>query len=73
MRGNAHMNVRLRTNATLLLGELPPDERVTACQQAGGALVGLLRNFLYRHDQQVLPVLEASIEPSVPNATGWPQ
>ena len=43
------------------LGEIPAGERVTECQQAGGALVGLLRNVLFRHDQQVFPLVEASL------------
>jgi hypothetical protein len=34
-------------------------EPATACQQAGGALVGALRDHLFRQDQQVLPVLDA--------------
>jgi len=42
-----------------LLGEHPPGEPVADCQQAAGALIGLLRNVLFHHDQQVLPVLEA--------------
>jgi hypothetical protein len=41
------------------LGEVPGNERVTECQQAGGALIGLLRDVLFRHDQQVLPLLDA--------------
>jgi hypothetical protein len=40
------------------LGELPPDERVTECQQAGGMLIGLLRSVLFRNDQQIFPLLE---------------
>jgi hypothetical protein len=40
-------------------GEAPGNERVTECQQAAGALVGLLREVLFRHDQQVLPLLDA--------------
>jgi hypothetical protein len=43
------------------LGELSPDERVTDCQQAGGSLIGLLRNVLYRNDQQVLPLLDSML------------
>jgi hypothetical protein len=34
-------------------------ERVVECQQAAGALIGQLRNVLFRHDQQVLPILES--------------
>jgi hypothetical protein len=41
------------------LGEVPPHPRVAEIQQAAGALIGLLRGLLFRHDQQVLPVLEA--------------
>lgn len=41
------------------LGELPPDERVSECQQAGGTLIGLLRNVLFRNDQQILPLLDS--------------
>jgi hypothetical protein len=44
------------------LGESP--EHVTACQQAGGALIDLLRHVLFRHDQQVLPVLETLVQPN---------
>jgi hypothetical protein len=40
------------------LGEVPADERVTDCQQAGGRLLGLLRNVLFRHDQHILPLLD---------------
>ncbi len=43
------------------LGEAQDGERVTECQQAGGALIGHLRGLLFRHDQQVLPILEASL------------
>jgi hypothetical protein len=41
------------------LGEVPGNERVTDCQQAAGALLGLLRDVLFRHDQQVLPLLDS--------------
>jgi hypothetical protein len=41
------------------LGELPPDERLSDCQRVGGSLIGLLRDHLFRQDQQVLPILEA--------------
>jgi hypothetical protein len=41
------------------LGEVPGDERVSDCRRAAGALVGLLRDVLFRHDQQVLPLLDA--------------
>lgn len=39
------------------LGE-SPDERVAQCQQAAGALIGVLRNMLFHQDQTVLPLLE---------------
>ncbi len=41
------------------LGEQVEPGPVSDCQQAAGALIGLLRTVLFRHDQQVLPVLEA--------------
>jgi hypothetical protein len=41
------------------LGESPAADRVAECQQAGGALLGRVRDLLFRHDQQVLPMLEA--------------
>ena len=41
------------------LGEPPGDSPAAACQQAAGALLGSLRDVLFRHDQQVLPLLEA--------------
>jgi hypothetical protein len=40
------------------LGEGPTPEHVTECQQAGGALIGMLREVLFRSDQQVLPLLD---------------
>lgn len=42
------------------LGEqdAPPRERVTACQQAAGRLIGQLRLTLFRFDQQIYPLLE---------------
>jgi hypothetical protein len=40
------------------LGELPPDERVTDCQQAGGTLIGVLRGVLFRNDQHIFPLLD---------------
>jgi hypothetical protein len=43
------------------LGDSPPAERVSECRQAAGVLVGALRTFLYRQDQQVLPLLEAAL------------
>jgi hypothetical protein len=42
------------------LGELPPEGRVSDCQQAGGSLVGLLRDYLFRIDQQVFPQVDSS-------------
>jgi hypothetical protein len=44
------------------LAEAPPCEPVTECQQAAGALIGALRSFLFRQDQQVLPFLEHRIQ-----------
>ncbi|MBL8797488.1 MAG: hypothetical protein JNM56_26545 [Planctomycetia bacterium] len=41
------------------LGEQSELGPVSDCQHAAGALIGLLRIVLFRHDQQVLPVLEA--------------
>jgi hemerythrin-like domain-containing protein len=41
------------------LGEGTNPTRITECQQAAGALIGLLRRVLFRHDQQVFPVLES--------------
>jgi hypothetical protein len=40
------------------MGGQPDPGPVTDCQQAAGALIGLLRTVLFRHDQQLLPVLE---------------
>jgi hypothetical protein len=45
-------------------------EQITACQQAGGALIGLLRHVLFRHDQQVLPVLETLVPDAARMSTG---
>jgi hypothetical protein len=44
-----------------LLGEHPSDSPIAQCQQAAGALIGSLRNVLFRHDQSVLPMLEGLI------------
>ncbi len=44
---------------TYRLGEQAEPGPVSDCQQAAGALIGLLRTVLFRHDQQVLPVPEA--------------
>jgi hypothetical protein len=43
------------------LGAAQDGERVSECQQAGGALIGHLRRVLFRHDQQILPILDASL------------
>lgn len=43
------------------VGDRPEPERIKACQQSAGALIGLLREFLFRHDQQVLPILEGQL------------
>jgi hypothetical protein len=43
------------------LGDSPEVEHVSECRQAAGALLGALRAFLYRQDQQVLPLLEAAL------------
>lgn len=48
------------------LGERPDDAPLTACQQAAGALIAALREVLFRHDQQVLPLLEASVQEQRP-------
>lgn len=45
------------------LGDQATAEHVTDCQQAASALIGLLRNTLFRHDQQMLPLLESLIPP----------
>lgn len=46
------------------LGEAPQESPITACQQAAGGLIGSLRQYLFRQDQQVLPVLESLITPT---------
>ena len=43
------------------LGVIQDGERVTECQQAGGALIGHLRGLMFRHDQHILPILETSL------------
>ena len=43
------------------LGEVGADPRVAECRQAAGALVGALRNHLFRYDQQVLPLVESHV------------
>lgn len=44
------------------VGDRPDAERVQACQQSAGALVKVLREFLFRHDQQILPILEGQLD-----------
>jgi hemerythrin-like domain-containing protein len=39
-------------------------DEVRDCQQAAGTLIGCLRDHLFRHDQQVFPVLEAFLNSS---------
>jgi hypothetical protein len=43
------------------LGATATAETAAGCQQAAGELIGALRQALFRHDQQVLPVLEEMI------------
>ncbi len=40
------------------MGEAPGPEQVKECRKAAGTLIGQLRQVLFRHDQQVLPLLE---------------
>jgi hypothetical protein len=40
------------------MGEAPGPEQVNECRKAAGTLIGLLRQVLFRHDQQILPLLE---------------
>jgi hypothetical protein len=49
------------------LGEVPPAGPVQACRRTAGVLVAALRDFLFRQDQRVLPVLD---ELSRPDAAG---
>lgn len=44
------------------LGGVPAPEHITACQQAAGTLIGKLRETLFRHDQQVFPILETLVQ-----------
>jgi hypothetical protein len=44
------------------LGEAATPDHVSACQQVAGNLIGLLRTSLFRHDQEVLPLLESLID-----------
>ena len=46
------------------LGEATTADHVSECQQAAGRLLGLLRTHLFRHDQQVLPLVESRLEKS---------
>jgi hypothetical protein len=43
------------------LGEPPPGDPINECQQTAGALIGLLRQVLFHHDQEVLPVLASLV------------
>jgi hypothetical protein len=43
------------------LAELRADERVSDCQRAGGSIIGVLRDFLFRQDQQVMPLIESAL------------
>jgi hypothetical protein len=43
------------------LGAAPTLETAAGCQHAAGELIGVLRQALFRHDQQVLPVLEEMV------------
>jgi len=45
------------------MGEAPGPEQVNECRKAAGTLIGLLRQVLFRHDQQVLPLLEECYRP----------
>jgi hypothetical protein len=40
------------------MGDAPGPEQVAECRQTAGDLISLLRHVLFRHDQQVLPLLE---------------
>lgn len=44
------------------VGSGPTPERVTACQQSAGVLIAKLRETLFRHDQQVFPLLETLVQ-----------
>jgi hypothetical protein len=43
------------------LGELPADERIADCQRAAGSVIGLLREFLFRQDQQIMPLIQSTL------------
>ena len=45
------------------MGAEPTPEHIAECQQAAGALISQLRSTLFRHDQRVLPILEAHLLP----------
>jgi hypothetical protein len=45
------------------IGAEPTPEHIAACQQTAGALIGQLRSTLFRHDQRILPTLEAHLPP----------
>jgi hypothetical protein len=43
------------------MGDAPRPEQAAECRQAAGTLIGNLRNFLFRYDQQILPILETRV------------
>jgi hypothetical protein len=43
------------------LGDGAAPEQINECRQIAGNLIALLRTNLFRHDQEVLPVLESLI------------
>ncbi len=45
------------------IGDQASAKNIQQCQQAAGALIGLLRHVLFRHDQQVFPTLETLSTP----------
>jgi hypothetical protein len=60
-----HQLIRLTNELEFQLyqmGEAPGPEQVAEGRRAAGTLIGQLRNFLFRHDQQVLPLLESRID-----------
>jgi hypothetical protein len=46
------------------LSELADGDRVAPFQRAGGQLIGLLRNLLFRHDQQPCAAMKAGDAPN---------
>jgi hypothetical protein len=42
--------------------DVPDKPAMSECQQAAGTLIGCLRDLMFRHDQQVFPVLEAALK-----------